>query len=230
MFKEKLYQVIADAGIAGMSKFFPEQFAKDPVKPSDRYIEYPFAISHLPPLPARVLDVGCTSSLFPLVLSAFGYHVTGLDMRPYPIVEKISFPNFQFLKHNLTNQPLPPKSFDCVTAISCIEHFGIPGRYGTEPNQWADFDAMFYIYSCLKDEGRLILTIPVGIYTVIPPYYRVYGEERFEKLITGFDLRQERYFIRDEKDCWFECSREMAFSIKPTKEIFGLGLYCLSKK
>jgi len=230
MFKERLYQVVADLGISWMSKLFPEQFAKDPVKPSDRYIEYPFAITHLPPPPARILDVGCTSSLFPLILSSFGYHVVGVDMRPYPIIEKISYPNFEFVRQNLSEQPLPKESFDCVTAISCIEHFGIGGRYGTIPDESADIKAMNNIYDCLKHGGRLILTIPVGIYTVLPPYYRVYGKSRLMMLISGFDLRQERYFLRDEKDYWYECTREKGFSIKPTKDYFCLGLFYLIKR
>ena len=225
MFKEKLYQVIADIGIATMSKLFPGQFAKDPVKPSDRYLEYNFAISHLPKPPAKVIDVGCVSSLFPLILAGFGYDVTGIDIRDYPILKRLSFPNFKFIKHNICNRF--DDIFDCVTAISTIEHLGIYGRYGSKKDDNADMKAITNIYHLLCKDGKFILTIPVGKYKILPPYYKINDWEHIEYLIAGFDIEDEQYYLTDKNGYWYQCNKEEAFNIKPTKDYFALGLFSL---
>ena len=228
MFKEKLYQVIADVGIATMSKLFPEQFAKDPVRPSDRYLEYNFAISHLPKPPLKILDVGCVSSLFPLILAGFGYDVTAIDIRDYPILKRLSFSNFRFVKHNIAEKPME-ESFDCVTAISTIEHIGIYGRYGSKKDNNADLNAITHIYNSLKEQGKFILTIPVGLYKVLPPYYRIYGVEIFDFLSKNFYMENRKYYLTDKNGYWFECSEYEAFTTDATKDYFALGLFSLIK-
>jgi len=231
MFKEKLYQVIASMGIAAMSKLFPEQFAKDPVRPSDRYLEYNFAVNHLPKLsskPPRILDIGCVSSLFPLVLAGFGYDVTAIDMRDYPILKRLSFPNFKFIQGNICDEVLG--EFDCITAISIIEHIGIYGRYGSKKDENADLKALINIYRSLKDNGKLILTIPVGQYKVLPPYYRVYGFDRILKLIKHFSIEKEKYYLTNKDGYWYQCQCDEAYTINPTKDYFALGLFSLIKK
>lgn len=57
--KEKIYKIVSTAGIKALTKIFPEHFAKEPLKPTDRYIEYPFVIRNLSEPPAKVLAVGC---------------------------------------------------------------------------------------------------------------------------------------------------------------------------
>jgi len=226
MFKQKMYEVVANTGVAVLSKIFPEQFACDGVKPSDRYIEYNFTLKNLPKPPVNILDVGCVSSFFPLILAGFGYQVTGLDMRKYQITEALAFPNFKFIQHNIVEKLLP-KVFDCVTAISTIEHIGIHGRYGAKKDDFADFNAIRNIRECLKDNGTLILTIPVGKYKVVAPYQRIYGWQRINKMTFGFKLEEERYYI--EKHYWRECDRIEAFSVESSKTKYALGLYKFTK-
>lgn len=79
--KEHLYRIIAKTGTGLCTKIFPEYFAKEPLAPSDRYMEVPFAIKNLPKPPARVLDVGCSGSFFALLLAGFGYDTYGIDIR-----------------------------------------------------------------------------------------------------------------------------------------------------
>ena len=65
--KEKFYNFIAGAGMKIVQAIFPEYFAKEPVRPTDRYIEYPFVLKNISKPPKRILDVGCSGSMFPLL-------------------------------------------------------------------------------------------------------------------------------------------------------------------
>jgi SAM-dependent methyltransferase len=128
--KEHLYHIIAKTGTSLCTKIFPEYFAKEPLAPSDRYLEVPFAIRNLPKPPARVLDVGCSGSFFALLLAGFGYDTYGIDIRNYPILNKVTFDNFTFMKCDIRKISFSDNFFDAITAISTIEHIGVSGRYG----------------------------------------------------------------------------------------------------
>jgi SAM-dependent methyltransferase len=201
--KKQIYNVIAKGGIKFLSKVFPEYFQTEPLEPSDRYIEYHFAISNMPMLPAKVLDVGCSGTFFPLLLSAFGYDTIGIDIRPYPILNALSFPKFRFYQTDLSFVNTIDK-FDYITLISTLEHFGIGGRYGQKENLRADRVAMDKVAELLKPDGYVILTIPYGKYAINRPFNKVYDAYSLF-LTTGyhFDIITEQYYIK-RKD-WERC-------------------------
>lgn len=182
--KEKIYNAIAGAGINIMSSVFPEYFAKEPLRPTDRYIEYPYVIEHLPKPPAKVLDVGCSGSMFPLLMKAMGYDVYGIDIRPYPN------PNFHFIQGNICNTKFPDYSFDVVTAVSTIEHIGLTGRYGAKKED-SDTKALTEILRILRPDGNLIMTVPYGKEYIVGKYHRIYNREKLEILLTGFSYNHK---------------------------------------
>lgn len=177
--KEKVYDFICSLGIRGMSWLFPEYFAKEPLRPTDRYLEYPYAISHLPNKPSLILDVGCSGSMFPLIMKAMGHKVCGIDIRPYPIEDLI------FTQEDICHTHFKDNSFNAVTAISTIEHIGLNGRYGTS-NESSDFKAIEEIHRILKPGGTLIMTVPYGKYCKTK-FHRIYEKWVLDILLREFD-------------------------------------------
>jgi len=203
-----VYRIVSRFGISLLRRLFPEYFAKEPLAPTDRYIEYPFIIRNLPKPPAKVLDVGCSGSFFPLLLASFGYDTYGIDIRNYPILNKLKFKNFTFVKGDIKESPFPNSYFDVITAISTIEHIGISGRYGIEDDPEGDKKALEEMVRILKPQGAILLTIPFGKGKVIKPYMRVYDESRLKDLVRDCIIELEEYYIQDDTDNWIECSKE----------------------
>lgn len=227
--KESAYEVVSKVGIAVIQKIFPEYFAKQPLKPTDRYIEYSFATENLPSAPAKILDVGCSGSFFPLLLAGFGYQAFGLDIREYAIINKISFKNFNFVKESITKTGFSDNFFDAITAISTIEHIGIGGRHGEKEDLLADKKAMIEMSRILKPQGVIILTIPFGEAKIIRPYARIYDSRLVQELIGPLQLVKEAYFMHDENGDWAECPRKKAEAFNASEGEYPLCLLKLIK-
>ncbi len=80
---------------------------------------------------------------------------------------------------------LNPKKFDAVLSISSFEHDGL-GRYGDPINPNGDLRAMKETLSMLKDDGILILAVPIGPDRLWWNVHRVYGPIRFPMLCKGW--------------------------------------------
>ena len=177
--KEKLYNTIATAGIWTMGKIFPEYFAKEPLRPTDRYIEYPWILSILPEKSSIILDIGCSGSMFPLLIKSLRHTVFGCDIRPYLPAEEI-----YFRQEDICSTSFPDKFFDVVTAVSTIEHIGLTGRYKAS-EQSLDSVAITQIYKILKPYGQFLMTVPFGKHS-IDKYHRVYDRYDIDRLLAGF--------------------------------------------
>lgn len=208
--KHILYQKIANTGIAIMQKIFPEYFQNEPLNPTDRYLEYPFALNCLPKVPARVLDVGCAGSFFPLLLAAFGYETYGIDIRNYAITNKISIPDFKFVRENIISTGFPDSYFDAIIVISAIEHMGLGGRYGIKEDLSADRKAVQEMHRILRPGGSLILTFPFGKAKILRPYCRIYDSKTVDNLIQGLSIDRNEYFMQDKNGDWYRCTKEEA--------------------
>ena len=180
--KETAYNIIVGSGIKVVQALFPEYFAKEPVRPTDRYIEYPFVLSNLPRTkminPKSVLDVGCSGSIFPLLLKALNYDVTGIDIRPYPMNR------FNFIKKDICEISEPKDYFDAITAISTIEHIGLKDRYGI--TKGTDKEALRNIHRLLKPEGILLMTVPFGKKYEVLKNHKIYAEYSLMYILDGF--------------------------------------------
>lgn len=179
--KEKIYNVVAESGIWGMMKLFPEYFAKEPLRPTDRYIEYPWIIENLPKPPCKILDIGCSGSMFPLIIGAFGYDVIGIDVREYSPQDR-----FIFMKTDALVMPFKDNSFDAVTAISTIEHIGLKGRYGVEELLEGDRKAILEVQRILKPGGLFLMTAPFWWESRLTNTHRIYDHKNIKKLLDGF--------------------------------------------
>jgi hypothetical protein len=80
-----------------------------------------------------------------------------------------------------------PILFDAAFSISSFEHDGL-GRYGDPTNPDGDLQAMAKMKSVIKKGGLLFLSVPVGRDKLVWNLYRIYGNLRLQKLLSGWKI------------------------------------------
>lgn len=164
------------------------------VLPSLGYSDYPrgkewdFVLGNLIKAPARVLDAGCARSLLMHELAHRGYETFGLDFTPY--IEKLP-KGAKFFKGDILHTPFENNYFDCVIAVSFIEHVGT-GEYDAPIHDDGDLRAIAEIHRITKPGGILLLTIPSKQWAKefeaknnIVADFRGYDDASIERLIKG---------------------------------------------
>jgi 2-polyprenyl-3-methyl-5-hydroxy-6-metoxy-1,4-benzoquinol methylase len=161
---------------------------------SERATEYPWVLRNIKIENGKILDVGCKGTLFPVLLAGMGFEVWGIDL--YDIGRyKSRHPNFRFIKGDVTTAPLPENYFDLITAISTVEHIGLEDD--------GDFECMKRLARLLKDEGKVIITIPFGKAAQSEPLaLRVYDRERLDKIFKGWKIKRTDFFKELEPGKW----------------------------
>jgi len=181
----------------------------------DREIEYSFIASRLPSGPGQALDFGSGFGTLSIHAIQRGWCVTGVDLMPYPIRWKNE--RFKFVLGDFLTLPFDKESFDVILNCSSVEHVGLGDRYGKIPVlEDGDLQAMEKLRSLLKAGGSMLLTIPAGRDSVIGMLHRVYGRNRLPKLIAGFEVREQAYWVKGEDNSWVSCNRDSALDYTPT--------------
>ena len=188
MLKEKIYDFVASNGIYWLQKLFPEYYAKEPLGLTDRCIEYPWAIRNIKLYqsmlcPIKILDVGCSGSMFPFLIKAMGYEVYGNDIRKLPT-------GIEGYQGDIQNTPYDDNTFDIITAISTVEHIGLKGRYGIEENKVEIF-VFNEIHRILKNGGIFLMTVPFDKEFRTEKFNRVYDELSLKILLRHFIYNTE---------------------------------------
>ena len=158
---------------------------------------------------SRVLDVGCSQGVVPIILARMGYAVDGLDINP----EAIAFANEQLAKEPADIQSrvthtvadfgkfVPPqdRTYDVITMTEVLEHLVRPQ------------DFIRKAFSILPEKGRLIVTVPFGInddpdhrqtfyltsiYSLIHPLFEIGGVNIFGGWI-GLSCRRRAAETKD---------------------------------
>ncbi|MBY5281271.1 class I SAM-dependent methyltransferase [Anabaena sp. PCC 7938] len=156
----------------------------------------------------ELLDVGAAESLLSYELASFNYSVTAIDIRPIAL----SHPNLKFVKSDICQAVFSPASFDCVIALSTLEHLGL-GWYGDEKINSYDLEAVKQINLLLKSEGIFILTVPYGR-KAITPVHRIYDQESLQKLTQDFTVMQISYGVRKDSFTWTITENELEASVQ----------------
>jgi ubiquinone/menaquinone biosynthesis C-methylase UbiE len=126
---------------------------------SERCVEIPFVFDNMPDPPAKILDVSCSYSQFILEADRLGFDAYGIDVNDYGVEYS------KFIKADARNMPFENKSFDVITCISALEHYGLvetPYNSDTVLDQEAPFTALAEMARVIKDDGMIILTLPFG--------------------------------------------------------------------
>lgn len=165
---------------------------------TERIIEKAWIFRHLSGAleGAKLLDVGCSESLLAIELASNGFQVTGIDIRPYPLLH----PNFEFLICDICKSNLPSSQYDIAIALSTIEHVGL-GWYSDPRGDTYDFMAIEEIYRLLKPGGQLLMTVPFG-QSARTPVHRIYNSESLRHLLRNFTVVKAEYGIKTDGRTW----------------------------
>jgi|GEM_PF-336235 len=211
-FSERLY----DSAVTFYRKYRKRQ-ARIPNLEGDRDIEWSFVASFMPPGPGRAMDFGCGTSFMGLLAAQRGYQVTCCDLRP--IKWDYVHPGLEFTQRDVLKMNLAENSLDLVINCSSVEHAGLSGRYGIEETREdGDLEVMKQFRSLLRPGGVMLLTVPVGKDSVFPPICRVYGVERLPKLLSGYEIEKEFYWLKGEDNLWRLSDREKALEFDSSME------------
>lgn len=195
----------------------------------DRDIEWSWVSSQMTSGPGEALDFGPGGSNLGLLAAQRGFNVTAVDLEPvhWPYVH----PRLKFVQGDILEVLLPPEHFDLVINCSTIEHIGLSGRYGVKEDQPdGDIEAMTRLRALMKPGSVMLLTIPVGQDAVFAPLHRVYGVERLPKLLDGYVIKRENYWIKNKQNRWVMVDRNVALNRQPQRNLYGLGCFVLGLK
>ncbi len=176
---------------------------------SERIVEYPFVLSKLKGYKVgKVLDVGCVDSrnVIPFMLASLSWQVYGLDIQEFGF----KHPKFTFVCEDIAKGThFADDFFDCVYSISTLEHIGIKGSFGiNEDDIQGDKKAVKEISRILRAGGTFLVTLPFGKERRIRS--RRYDETMLSKLISGWQILDEVYYIHDSERGWITTSKEIA--------------------
>jgi hypothetical protein len=201
----------------------------------DRDVEYSFIAAHMPNGPGKALDFGSGSSYMSLLAALRGFEVIALDLEPQTFPWR--HPGVRFIQGDLLELDLPTNHFDLIINCSTVEHVGLVGRYSvTESRPDGDLEAMARLRELMKPSAIMLLTVPVGQDAVFAPLCRVYGKERLPRLLSGFVLEREMFWVKDAENRWVQCDEETALSFEasagswdPLRNVYALGCFVLRK-
>ncbi|MFX0200139.1 MAG: methyltransferase domain-containing protein, partial [Candidatus Hodarchaeota archaeon] len=213
---------------------FAEQMRR--LKPDligDRDVEWGHIISRINEMAkiqsnrARILDFGCgQSAQLARSIARLGCQITAIDMMPLT-VSLDSTQNINFIQGDFLRRDWTPQSFDLIINCSSIEHSGLVGRYGVvEEGPDDDLEIMAQMGRLIKPDGKMLLTIPVGLDKVVGSLHRVYGQTRLAKLLDGWEIESSCFWIKDENNQWRQVDEESALQREPMLA-YALGCFVL---
>ena len=183
---------------------------------SSRIVEYNWVLTHLGNV-RKILDVGSTTSLFPIQLAGINYDVYSIDPRNYVEWHGLVHPKMKFVQGDITQTPFTSEFFEAVIAISTIEHIGTEDYYtNIMVDEAGDLKAIKEIARILKEDGKFIFTVPYRqkmSYSTLQkrkvPFIRRYNEKTIRNRLLKdlFDIETEQYFCR-QNGFWHHASIE----------------------
>jgi SAM-dependent methyltransferase len=199
----------------------------------DRDVEWGFVAAALPEGPGTAIDFGPGQSPLGLMAAQRGFDVAAVDREP--VHWDYEHPRLRYVRSDLLELDWRDGPVDLVINCSTVEHVGLPGRYGvvrSVPD--GDLQAMARLRGLMKPGGTMLLTLPVGQDGVFPPLCRVYGEQRLPRLLAGFRVEREAFWIKDAANRWVQtdsaralAERASAGSHDPLRNLYALGCFVL---
>lgn len=201
----------------------------------EREVEYAWIISNMPSGPGELLDFGNGGSFMALVAAHKRFNVTAVDLTP--VEWPYAHPGLRSIKGDILKLSLPEDHFDVIVNCSTIEHVGLAGRYGvTEDFPDGDLEAMRRLGRLMKKDAAMLLTIPVGQDAVFKPLCRIYGSGRLPRLLEGYDIEKEDYWVKNKKNQWIGCDKRDALNFKASagswdhlQNAYALGCFILRR-
>lgn len=190
----------------------------------EKQLDWGWVLAKSAGLHGHALDIGSGPSPVPAALQAAGFTTTAIDLEPF---QPFVLPQFRVIKGDFLDWSFGSERFDLVILCSAVEHFGLGGRYGAADENDADLRCMRKVRELLRADGRLILTLPLGQDYVLRPWHRIYGRERFPRLIEDFQIIEGRALLRTAGGPWRETTVETAMNHPKTPQRYALGEFVL---
>ena len=193
----------------------------------DRSVEWAFCLARLADGPGTTLDFGADGGFLSLAAAQRGHDVVALDQ----ITRSLDYtdPRVVYRQADVLDGPLEGRTFDQVINCSSVEHVGLAGRYGSRDEPDGDLRAMMILRERMAPDGRMLLTVPVGVDAVFPPLHRVYGRERLPRLLRGYAVEEEEFWVKPAGSHWTPGERESALSMIGSPSFYSLGLFVLRR-
>ncbi len=176
---------------------------------SERVMEIPFLIKHLPNPPKKVLDVGCYESRLLIELKEIEFDIYGIDLIDY----QFQFSNF--IKMDARNMIFENNSFDVCYSISTIEHVGLPDtiyKTDTELDEDGDKKVVSEMVRITKPNGIIILTLPYGKCddSRLLSWIKFYNKDRISRIIPNNLIIDKIIYSHCKDDKWIETDENVA--------------------
>lgn len=174
---------------------------------------------------SRILDFGCGTGLLSLSAASIGSRVLAIDLMPKQF--DTYYPNIEFQQADVMTLDECHERYDLVLNCSTIEHVGLSGRYNSIEAPDGDLDAMQKLRRLLKIGRYMLMTLPMGQDMIINPLHRIYGMERFPRLIEGYRRVEASFWRKDKRNIWLACSEEEAMAEVGNDHYYALGCMVL---
>jgi SAM-dependent methyltransferase len=206
----------------------PEVITPIPNLLGDRDLEWTYVaarIGRYAGSESKVLDFGCGIGVLSLAAASLGATVLAIDLMPQQF--EAGYPNIEFRHTDVAALDATREQFDLIVNCSTIEHVGLSGRYNSIEAPDGDLEAMAKMRQLLKPDGTMLLTLPIGNDDVIKPLHRVYGPERFPRLLEGYRALESSFWRKDQRNVWLPCSSEQAMAEVGSDHYYALGAMAL---
>ena len=107
-----------------------------------------------------------------------------------------------------------PRTFDVILSISSLEHDGL-GRYGDPINPNGDIQWMSKARGMLRENGVLILAVPVGKDSLFWNAHRQYGEKRLNRIFEGWERLASFGFSPSDLEIGGYTAHQPVFVLRP---------------
>lgn len=201
----------------------------------DRDIEWSWVAGNLPSGPGLGLDFGPGSSFISLIAARKSFRMMAVDMEPCPWLYEHD--GITYIQGDLLKLSIPENHFDLIVNCSTVEHVGLAGRFSvTQSDSDSDLRIMTVLRRWMKPDAVMLLTIPMGQDAVFVPIHRVYGCKRLPKLLEGYRIEKEEFWVKNKGNRWIQSSKDQALDFKsstksenPFQNIYALGCFVLKR-
>lgn len=162
--------------------------------------------------PTHLLDIGSYRRWLIGIMGARS--LTTLDVR-----ERVpEFSNENVIVCDASTIPVPDGSFDMVTSLCAIEHFGL-GRYGDEFDLVADKKSIAETFRVLRPGGRYVFstTLTRSDPQIMFNAHRIYNLDMIHEVCSGFIPEEEQYYSFASNDI---CDYSQVTSKRRTYDVY----------